>query len=168
MNNSTWKRVPMILALLLGCDGVAAKWYGDAFFNFRIDVPFSWTSHQSMDGSDRVYTFLSPDENVAVRIRAFKVDWGTDLDAIRRAFEQHVLGGGELVSIEPYELNGLEGKLGAYAGQFDEVDVGAAVFFATHDDNAYIIWSMIPLELLDNRSDEADAILNTFQPYGDG
>ncbi|MBW1775951.1 MAG: hypothetical protein JRJ82_24300, partial [Deltaproteobacteria bacterium] len=121
-----------------------------------------WLSNSFVEGTDRVWAFASPDENVAVRVRAFKHDPHADIFMVISLFESEIFGGGQRLALLDHTLNGIPGKLGAYQGVYNGNQVGVGAFYTVQNGNAYIIWSMIPTHLFNARSAEADAVINTF------
>jgi hypothetical protein len=157
-----WTLLSLLLGAVILGHPVLGDWVVDQQLKFKILVPNDWKRNILTDGTDRIHVFLSPDENVAVRIRAFKVNTQVKLDLIISLFESNILGDGERLALMDHTLNQYKGKVGAYKGTFNAVQVGAAAFFTIQDGVAYIIWSMTPLNLFQSRIDEADAITNTF------
>ena len=144
----------------------SARWYDDYQFGFRINAPENWLSHSFVEGTDRVWAFVSPDQNVAVRVRAFKHDPHSDISMVISLFESEIFGGGQRLVLQDHTLNGIQGKLGAYQGVYNGTQVGVGAFYTVQNGNAYIIWSMIPTHLFTARNAEADAVINTFTLSG--
>lgn len=134
----------------------------DSEYGFRITVPHNWQTNSFIDGTDKVWAFASPDNNAAVRVRSFKAPNGFSLDSLIQAFETYILSGGQRLTIQPYTLNGIQGRMAGYKGQYNNIDVAVGSFFAIKGQHAYIVWSMIPVSLVQARSAEADAVMNTF------
>lgn len=72
------------LAFLLFClftlgANAQNRWIEDPEMNFKILVPSGYQANQFWEGSDKIHTFLSPDQNVAVRVRSFKVNDNTKI-----------------------------------------------------------------------------------------
>jgi hypothetical protein len=139
-----------------------ARVINDAECGFQVTIPNNWQTNSFMDGMDKVWAFAAPDNNAAIRIRTLKVQPGLSIDTLISVFETHILGGGQRLIIEPYTLNGINGKMAGYKGQFNNIDVGVGCFYTIQKRNAYIVWSMIPISLFNARSAETDAIMNTF------
>ena len=144
----------------------SARWYDDYQFGFRINAPENWLSHSFVEGTDRVWAFVSPDQNVAVRVRAFKHDPHSDISMVISLFESEIFGGGQRLALLGHALNGIPGKLGAYQGVYNGNQVGVGAFYTVQNGNAYIIWSIIPTHLFTAGSAEADVVTNTFTLTG--
>lgn len=140
----------------------------DSDYGFQITLPDNWKTNSFVDGTDRVWALVAPDKNATVRIRTFKAPSGLTMPLLITAFETHVLQGGQRLMLKPYTLNGIDGQMAGYKAKFDNIDVGVGCFYTIQKQNAYIVWSMIPVALFQARSAETDAILNSFTLYGFG
>lgn len=156
------KLISSLLAIMFVGLTVKAEWVTDYEFNFKIDVPASWTKNMFNDGTDRVHAFLSPDENLAIRIRAFKVDQNVTLDLVASLFKNNILGQCEQLTLRDKTINGYRGMLGAYRGYYNGTRVGAGVFYTIQNGIAYIVWSVAPIHLFDTKVTESDGITSTF------
>jgi len=154
----------LIVICLIG--PLQARVINDAGYDFRITIPDNWQSNSFMDGTDKVWAFAAPDNNAAIRIRTFKASPGLSMETLISVFETHILSGGQRLTIKPYTLNGINGKMAGYKGKFNNADVGVGCFYTIQNQNAYIMWSMVPLSLFNARSGETDAIMNTFSISG--
>ena len=154
--------ITIAVLLLMSAGQLMAGWVEDAEFRFKIQVPDNWKRSILNDGTDRIHVFLSPDENVGVRIRAFKVPEKAALDMIIPLFEKNILGGGQRKALMDYTLNGYQGKVGAYTGTYNGIQIGAGAFFTIQNGIAYIVWSLTPINMFQSRHSESDAITNTF------
>jgi len=150
------------LVVLMTAHTLLAEWVEDREMNFKINVPRSWQKNILRDGSDKIHVFLSPDQNLAIRIRAFKVARNTGLDLIASLFKTRILGECEQLAFMDAVVNGYSGKIGAYRGMYNGIKVGAGAFFTIQDGIAYIVWSLTPLDKFQSRVKESDAITNTF------
>lgn len=156
----------LFLTLICLAGTAAARVINDPEYGFQITIPNNWQTNSFLDGTDKVWAFAAPDNNAAIRIRSFKAPAGLTMEALISAFETHVLSGGQRLTIAPYTLNGINGKMAGYKGQFNNTDVGVGCFFTIQKKHAYIVWSMIPVSLFNARSVETDNILNTFTLSG--
>lgn len=48
------------------------NWVSDNEMKFKILVPNNYKQNRLRDGSDKIYAFVSPDENVAIRVRSMR------------------------------------------------------------------------------------------------
>lgn len=156
------KIIGLLLIYTFSSISLYANWVEDSQFKFKINVPFTWQKNSFDDGTDRVHVFLSPDENLAIRIRAFKVNPNVNLDIIESLFRTNILGECEQLALVNHTLNGYKGKIGAYKGVYNGTRVGAGVFYTIQNGIAYIVWSLAPINLFDSKINESDAITNTF------
>lgn len=156
----------IFLTLICLAGTASARVINDPEYGFQITIPNNWQTNSFMDGTDKVWAFAAPDNNAAIRIRSFKAPARLTMEALISAFETHILSGGQRLTIAPYTLNGINGKMAGYKGRFNNTDVGVGCFFTIQKKHAYIVWSMIPVSLFNARSGETDAILNTFSLSG--
>ncbi|GAB4270461.1 MAG: hypothetical protein Kow0029_07220 [Candidatus Rifleibacteriota bacterium] len=140
----------------------ASNWVVDKEMNFKIKVPNNYQKKRFNEGTDTIHAFLSPDQNVAIRIRAIPIKGNLAVDKLVQIFEQNVIKGSQRLLIDDYKLNSLSGKICGYKWKFNNVPVGLAVFFTVQNNFAYVIWSIIPVNLFKQRTAEGDAIINTF------
>lgn len=156
------KLFTIVLLVFVTSSAIYADWIEDSEFKFKINVPFTWQKNSFNDGTDRVYAFLSPDENLAIRIRAFRVNANVTLETIEALFRNNILGQCEQLALVNDNLNGYYGKIGAYKGVYNGTSVGAGAFYTIQNGIAYIVWSVAPIHLFDSKVNESDAITNTF------
>jgi hypothetical protein len=141
---------------------VSAQWVTDQNYGFKINVPSNWTQESKMDGSDMVYDFVDPSQNIFLEVRAFKIDGSLNADRIAQAFEQQYLSTGNRVAYEDYTLNNTAGKFAGYTMHVNGLDVGIGTFYAVKNGIGYVLWSMIETRFYQQYSAQTDAILNTF------
>jgi hypothetical protein len=161
----------LFLALLPAQLFAQTRWHELPEQGFKIQVPTSYQSNTFTEGTDHIHAFVSPDQNVGVRIRTIPLDGRVELDVVAQLFERNVLSGSERLVLTDYELNGISGKMAGYRWTFNGIPVGIGAFYAIRDRQAYVVWSIIPISLFRQRNAEADAIVNTFtllQPAGAG
>ena len=148
--------------IITGTVSLWAGWVEDITFKFKIEVPETWQKNSFDDGSDRVHVFVSPDNNLAIRIRAFEVNEKVSLDLITSLFKNNILGKCEQLALMEDTINGYEGKIGAYKGLYNGIEVGAGAFFTIQKNIAYIVWSVTPIGMFQKKAAESDKITNTF------
>ena len=141
---------------------LSAQWITDNEYAFKINVPGNWTQESKFDGTDKVYDFLDPTQNVFIEVRAFKVDNGASPDMLAQAFEGQFLSTAQRVAFEPYTLNNTAGKFAGYTMTIDGLNVGVGTFYAVKNGIGYIMWSMIETRLYNQYSATGDAVMNTF------
>jgi hypothetical protein len=141
-----------------------AQWVTDKQYGFKIQIPSNWTQESKVDGSDKVYDFLDPTQNIFIEIRAFKGS-GLSADKIAQVFESQYLANANRVAFESYTLNNTPGKFAGYTMNVDGLDVGIGAFYAVKNGNGYVIWSMIETKHYNQYSGQGDAIMNTFTTF---
>jgi len=158
------KRFSVLFLLLIVSVSINAqsRWIEDAEMKFKISVPSNYQANQFLEGSDKIYAFLSPDQNVAVRIRSFKVSDNTTINDVINAFSQSIITGASQLTSEPYTLNGTKGQAVGYSWRYNNVSVVVLVFYTIYSGTAYVVWSLVPENLFSKRSAETDAITNSF------
>lgn len=139
------------------------KLENDSAHKYRIQFPANWQTGFLMDGTDRIRTGLSADQNLSVRVRSFDVPAGATTELIKTLFEQHILGGGNLLHSEKGNLCGVPSIMSVYAGQFNNIPVNMVAVVLLRQNRGYIVWAMIPTSLFTVRSAEADSVLATFE-----
>lgn len=152
----------ILLILVIFSLPIYGDWVEDAQFKFKINVPNNWQRNSFDDGTDRIHAFVSPDQNLAIRIRAFKVNNKVTLAIIANLFKTNIMGECEQLAYMDETLNGYKGKIGAYKGVYNGTKVGAGAFFTIQNSIAYIVWSLAPLDMFGAKAAVSDAITNTF------
>lgn len=156
-------RIFLLLTAIVLTSQLNAKWYVDHEFRFKIDVPSNWTSNTYLEGTDKVYDFTSPDENVAIQLRAFVADEGVTADLITEVFDEAIVAqGASRLNLAEDQLNGIAGKMGVYRNTYDNKEVALVTFAAVENGFGYLFLVVVPIELFDQKVDETDAVLNTF------
>lgn len=169
------KRVGMSLLIaailcLVFAPGAWAKWHQDNEWGFKIEVPDNWQERKFMHDSDRVNAFVTPDQMVAVRVRAFHTQPGTTAVQVAGLFEQHVITGAERIDYKPLTVNGLAGQFAAYKWTFNNTPVGVIAFYAARGNIGYVVWMMTPSDQFQTRHLEGTNVMDTFTlvPTGGG
>lgn len=159
------KKIVFSFLFLFLITALSAQWVTDNKYGFKINVPNSWNQDTKMDGTDKVYDFTDPTQNIFIEIRAFDVDGSVTADMIGQAFEGQYLSSGNRVAFENYTLNNTSGKFGGYTMNVEGLDVGIGTFYAVKNGVGYVLWSMIETRLYDQYSSKSDAVLNTFTTF---
>lgn len=154
----------MLAILLFMASGLSAQWQIDKAYDFKVNVPSSWSKNSYMDGTDKVYDFYSPDENAAVQIRAFEAPQGLTLDLLVNVYEQQMLPAGATKDGTKSHVskNGIPGKQGTYRFNYNGTQVGMGVFYAIQNGKGYVISAMIPTNMLQQKSKEVKSITESF------
>ncbi len=151
----------LILLLPLMAES-ANSWVHDKQMNFKINVPNNYKKQRIVEGTDIVHSFISPDENIIIRVRALKADKNLTNDLLIQVFEQNILKNPQRLLIDNHTLNNIPGKICGYRWNPSSMDLGLAAFYTIQNGYAYIIWSAIPINIFKQRTAESDAIINSF------
>jgi hypothetical protein len=161
-----------LLAALLLClflaPSASAKWHQDDEWGFKIEVPDNWKERKFMQETDRVNAFVSPDQMVAVRVRAFKTRPGTNAEQVAGLFEKGVIKGCERIDYKPLTVNGLAGQFAAYKWTFNNTPVGVVTFYAVRGEIGYVVWMMTPSDKFQARHREGTDVMDTFTLVASG
>lgn len=139
-------------------DGVLS----DNILGFQIKVPAHWNRQEMNNGGSTTNMFVTPDENVAVAVTTFPGKGKAGHDELLDTFQQTALSSAQSFAQQTGSLNGLNGVLRAYRIQNATGQVITGAFAITGNGNGYVIWSMIPEAMYDQRFAEADVVMNTF------
>ncbi|HDR52108.1 MAG TPA: hypothetical protein ENN90_10910 [Mariniphaga anaerophila] len=139
-----------------------SSWISDEEMKFKILVPDNYQKNQFREGTDKILAVLSPDQNVAVRVRAFPASEQVTVDLIQQVFEQNVISGSSRLTQEDGHLNQIPARAAAYAWRYNNMNTVVGSYYIIQNGTGYIVWTLIPRNLLQQRSKEADKILDSF------
>lgn len=137
-------------------------WISDEEMKFKILVPDNYQKNQFSEGTDKIFALLSPDQNVAVRVRAFPASEQVTVDLIQQVFEQNVISGSNRLTQEDGYLNRIPARAAAYTWRYNNINTVVGAYYIIQNGTGYIVWTLIPRNLLQQRSKEADKILDSF------
>ena len=145
------------------------RFFTDPVMNFSINIPTNWAANNFNEDGDRVLAMMSPDQNVSFRIRAFPVGPGASLDQMRVVFEtllQNTIlnNTGQTAEVNRDELGELSGITAVYNGYYNNIMVNLVAFYTIQNQKGYILWTMIPTNMFDQRIQEVLALAETFSP----
>ena len=143
----------------------------DSVMGFSVNVPAAWQIKNINEMGDRVIIALSPDQNVAFRVRGFNVQPGVNINRIRSLFENLVQTNmlkqtGRVVNVMQDNLNGMQGVTAVYTGVMNGINVGLTAFFTIQGNRGFILWTIMPANVFDARLPEVMAMAQTFNPGG--
>jgi len=169
MKNTTiqWILGILLIASMFSVQA-AGTTYTDSKFGFKINVPAGWQQNHYDDGQDRMFAMVSPDENVAIRVRAVALGQTVSLDVLRQLYEQYSIPGAQFAGSEQGDLNGLQGLIAGYRWSYNNTPVIVGAFLGIENNVAYFVSSIIPELLFQARTPEADSITNTFHTRSKG
>ncbi len=157
-----------IIGFLVSQSILNAKDYTDKKYKFSISVPSTWKVNIYKDGTDKVYDFMSSDENVFVQVRSFKAVQGLSLDLLTQVFEKSYLPDGKqkqgLKSIT--SSNGIPGKYGSYLALYKGQEVGITVFYVIQNGQGYTVMAIVPTSMFRQKQTEISGILKSFRIPG--
>jgi hypothetical protein len=156
--------VMMLLALpvLLLVSPVLAATYDATASGFTIDVPDDWSKSREGDPSAYSYTFMTPDEKLAVGISAIKIQPGTPLADIIPVFEQNAFANAESRSDDAKSFNGMFGRLKSYKWTHNGQPLGVAAFYGIAQDHFYAVWTLASFNEFRSLAGTADKVTNSF------
>lgn len=152
----------LLLLVLPAALTAQTRWFEAPEQGFRINVPTDYQTNTYTEGTDVIHGFLSPDQNVAVRIRSVPLPQAVDLAMVIGLFEGSVLDGAERLVLQDYELNGTSGQMAGYRWNWQGTPVIVGAYYTQTNGHFYAVWSAIPENLFQARTGESDAIINTF------
>ncbi len=146
-------------------NGLSAQWITDNDYKFKINVPGSWSRSSYMDGSDKVYDIYSPDENVAIQIRAFEAPEELSLNLLVNVYEEQMVPAGSINEgvVPMRSKTGIQGKQGTYRFDYNGIEVGMGVFYAIKNGYGYIVSALIPVSMLERKAYSVKQITETFE-----
>lgn len=159
----------LLIVLSFFCLNLKAqnRWIEDSQMKFKISVPNNYQTNEFWDGPDKIHAFVSPDQNVAVRVRSIAVPANTGSELIMQAFSQNVIKGAQQMVNQAFTLNGMNGQMAAYKWKYNKINVVIGAFYTVQNSIAYVVWTMIPENLFAKRNAESDAITNSFTVLAD-
>lgn len=138
------------------------SWHTDSEMGYKISLPNHYQKNQFWDQGEKILVAVSPDQNVVIRIRSFKATEQFTTSLIQQAFEQSVITGATLLTREEGDLNGIPAVATAYSWGYNNINTVVGAYFILNGGTGYIVWTIIPLNLLQQRSGEADQIIDSF------
>jgi hypothetical protein len=153
----------ILLSLLISQNTFAQNnWVTDSEMQFKILAPANYAQNQFRDGTDKILALVSPDENVAVRVRAMHATNDFTIDLLQQVFEQNIISGAKLIMKEDGDLHGIPARATAYTWKYNNIETVIGTYYIIQNGFAYVIWTIVPQNLLQQRSGEADKIIDSF------
>ncbi|MDA3905465.1 MAG: hypothetical protein PF484_05255 [Bacteroidales bacterium] len=153
-----------IIGLMFISITLNAKDIDDKQYKFKITVPDHWKSNNAMDGTDKVYDFLSPDEMAFIQLRAFKASPGLSIDLLVEVYEENYLpkGSQRVDLVNKTSTNGIPGKNGTYLVSDNGFDVGISVFYVIQNGQGYTLSVIIPTTMTAYYEKDVKSIAQSF------
>lgn len=141
-----------------------ATWYNEPAYGFKINVPASWSSNNFQDGTDKVYDFYSPDQNIAIQLRAFESNGQVSTDLLIQVYEENMLPAGTRreMLFEKTSVNGIPGKQGVYSSRYNNMDVTMSAFYAVPNNYGYVLLVIVPTSMMEQKAEEIKEVTHTF------
>lgn len=84
-------------------------------------------------------------------------------DILKQVFEQNIINGAQMLMEEDGDLHGIPAKAAAYIWKFNNTETVIGTYYIIQNGFAYVVWTIVPRELLEQRSTEADKIIDSFE-----
>lgn len=139
-----------------------SRWIEDRAMNFKINVPASYQTNQLVDGTDKVHAFVSPDQNLVIRVRAFKLNQVITDIQLQSIFEQNIIKGAVKLIDEASDLNGLPARWCGYTWMYNNVSTVLTNYYIVRPDYAYVVWSICAENMVDQKTLEMSNIMGSF------
>ncbi len=154
------------LTIFLSFIGISARaqLQTDRTYGFKINIPSNWSKSSSMDGTDKVFDYASPDQNAAIQLRAFMAEARITVDLLAQVNEQNLLPAGtKKLSLSNYtSSNGIPGKQGLYSMNYNGNEVSMAVFYTVQNGKGYVLTAIIPTSMINQKGEEIKRITRSF------
>jgi hypothetical protein len=164
------KKAGLFIALffVFGITQLSAKWFIEKEYKFRINVPSSWSANSFMDGTDKVYDFYSPDNNIAIQLRAFEAGSQVTTDLLVQIYEEQMLPAGTKKSglFDKTSKNGIPGKQGVYSSTYNGTDVAMSAFYAVVNNYGYVLLVIVPTNMMQQKTSEIQKVTQSFMVDG--
>ena len=154
----------LFLVFIFGSQSLFAqsRWIEDRAMNFKINVPTSYQTNQLVDGTDKVHAFVSPDQNLVVRVRAFKLNQTITDVQLQSIFEQNIIKGAVKLIDEASDLNGIPARWCGYTWLYNNVSTVLTNYYIVRPDYAYVVWSICAENMVDQKTLEMSNIMGSF------
>lgn len=131
--------------------------------NYKINIPSNWSKSIYNEGTDKVLDIMSSDEQIAIQIRSFALGADVEAQKLANMFNDGLIQeGAQQLNLSDQELNGIPGVMGVYSQNSDGTNMAIITFSIVKNQVGYLLFTVIPANMFDHRSQEADNILNTF------
>lgn len=140
------------------------QWIQDEGFGFKIQVPSDYQTSSHLEGTDKIHAFLSPDQNVAVRVRVIPLEAKrATSEQVEKIWRENVLLGAKKEGAQKDKLNGIKGTTFGYRWTFNNTPCIVGAFVTVKRARAYVIWCLVPEPLFQKRMEEMSTITQSFQ-----
>lgn len=130
---------------------------------FTLVVPDDWKSTREGDPGAYSYTFMTPDEQLAVGVSAIRIQPTIPLEDVVPLFEKNAFAGAETIDDEYGDFNGISGLLKSYTWEHNGQQLGVSAFYAITQGHFYTIWTLAELEQFSALAGLADNVSKSFR-----
>mgnify|MGYP002639142453 CR=1 FL=1 len=168
MNSQKLKTLVIMSLILLLSSNLFAQWQTNTEYGTKINVPSNWTKNSYMDGTDKVYDYMSPDENAAVQLRVFEANPSFTTALLAQVYEESMLPAGtKKLSLNEYTtVNGIPSKKGVYLLDYNGNEVGLSAIYIVQNNKGYVLTALIPSSMIQQKGEELKRVTNSFSIDG--
>jgi len=154
--------------VVLFSSSLLAQWQQDSKYGFKIKIPSSWSKNSHMDGTDKVYDYMSADENTAIQLRAFDAGAGFTTALLAQVYEENMLPAGtkKLSLDEHTTANGIPCKKGVYLLDYNGNEVGLSALYIIENNKGFVLTAIIPSSMIQQKGEELKQIVKSFSIDG--
>ena len=141
-----------------------SQWQQDSKYKFKINIPTDWSKNSSIDGTDKVYDYYSPDQNAAIQIRVFEAGGAVTTDMLAQIYEQNYLPAGtQKQGLKNHtSKNGIPGKQGTYIMDYNGNEIAMSSFYTVQNDIGYVLTVIVPTSMFEQKGEEVKQITQSF------
>lgn len=139
-----------------------SNWVHDQQMNFKINVPANYQKNNLMDGTDKIHAFVSPDQNLVVRVRAIPLGQQISDTQLQSIFEQNIISGAVRISDELSDLNGIQARWSGYSWVYNNVNAILANYYIVRQGMAYVVWAIVAENMVEQKTVEMSNIMGSF------
>ena len=156
------------LLLVILSSNLNAQWQQDSKFGFKIKIPSSWNKNSYMDGTDKVWDYMSADENIAIQLRAFEAGPEFTTALLAQVYEESMLPAGtkKLSLNEHTTATGIPCKKGVYLIDYNGTEVGLSALYIVQNNKGYVLTALIPSSMIQQRGEELKQVVKSFTLEG--
>ena len=162
--NSFLNIIISFFLLVLMSTSLSAQWQQDSKYGFKINIPSNWNKNSYIDGTDKVYDYMSADENLAIQLRAFEAGAGFTTELLAQVYEESMLPSGtQKLSLNNHTTaNGIPSKKGVYLIDYNGTEVGLSALYIVQNNIGYVLTALIPSSMIQQRGEELKQITKSF------
>jgi photosystem II stability/assembly factor-like uncharacterized protein len=161
-------RIFFLIVLSNLCSTSPAKEVINKKFKFRVIIPNNWQSKNYKDGKDKIYEFVSPDENAFIQLRSFTSDPRLTIELLTKVFEESYLpkGNKKITYQKQKSEPGIHSARGSYSVQANGKTLVLTVYYIITKDVSHTLMTIIPKAQYKMKEQAIKNILTTFRITG--